>query len=212
MRALLTFTVVLACVAVVTGQHAKAPAGEAAGPDRAVSVLIPMGDSGVTGVVYFTKEGKSVHVSGTVTGLKPGEHGFHVHQFGDVTSTDGLSAGGHFNPENKMHGKPDDKERHVGDLGNITAGADGVAKIDIKDSMLELEGRTRSSDADSWSMRIRISSPNRSATPAAAWRWARLGLPRPRKGSPTIDTVRTRCGVVRRTWKQQDNQPQGRYR
>ncbi|HVU86975.1 MAG TPA: superoxide dismutase family protein [Pirellulales bacterium] len=140
MRVLLSLTFVLACVAVVTGQHAKAPAGEAAGPDRAVSVLIPMGDSGVTGVVYFTKEGKSVHVSGTVTGLKPGEHGFHVHQFGDVTSTDGMSAGGHFNPENKMHGKPGDKERHVGDLGNITAGADGVAKIDIKDSMLELEG------------------------------------------------------------------------
>jgi Cu-Zn family superoxide dismutase len=140
MRALLTFTVLLACVAVVTAQHAKAPAGAAAGPDRAVSVLIPMGDSGVKGVVHFTKEGKSVHVSGTITGLKPGEHGFHVHQFGDVTSTDGLSAGGHYNPEDKMHGKPDDKERHVGDLGNIKAGEDGVAKIDIKDSMLELEG------------------------------------------------------------------------
>jgi Cu-Zn family superoxide dismutase len=139
MRALLTFSVLLACVAVVTAQHAKA-SGEAAGPDRAVSVLIPMGDSGVKGVVYFTKEGKSVHVSGTISGLKPGEHGFHVHQFGDVTSTDGTSAGGHYNPENKMHGKPDDKERHVGDLGNIKAGEDGVAKIDIKDSMLELEG------------------------------------------------------------------------
>ncbi|MES1213797.1 MAG: superoxide dismutase family protein [Singulisphaera sp.] len=138
----LTLSATLLACAVVAAEQAKSTAGhgEAAGPDRAVAVLLPTGDSGVTGVVYFAKEGKSVHVSGKVAGLKPGQHGFHVHQFGDVTSTDGMSAGGHFNPDNKMHGKPDDKERHVGDLGNITAGDDGVANIDIKDSMLELDG------------------------------------------------------------------------
>jgi len=118
-----------------------APVDAPPGPEKAVAVLIPAGESGVSGTVYFTKVGDAVHVTGKVTGLKPGEHGFHVHQFGDVTGTkDGLTTGGHFNPESKPHGKPDDKERHVGDLGNIKAGDDGVAEIDIKDSMLELAG------------------------------------------------------------------------
>ena len=143
-RVLLTgFAIVLGTAWIFTADQASAQPGHgaAAEVDRAVAVLLATGDSGVNGVVYFTREGKSVHVSGKVMGLKPGEHGFHVHQFGDVTGmTDGMSAGGHFNPENKPHGKPADKERHVGDLGNITAGEDGVATIDIKDSMLELHG------------------------------------------------------------------------
>ena len=118
-----------------------APAAATAGPEKAVAVLVAAGDSGVSGVVYFTKEADAVHVTGKVTGLKPGEHGFHVHQYGDVTGIkDGLTTGGHFNPEGKDHGKPEDKVRHVGDLGNIKADDKGVAEIDIKDSMLELAG------------------------------------------------------------------------
>jgi Cu-Zn family superoxide dismutase len=120
---------------------AAAPAAPTAGPVKAVAVLMPAGDSGVSCVVYFTKEGDAVHVTGKVSGLKPGEHGFHVHQFGDVTGIkDGLTTGGHYNPEGKDHGKPEDKDRHVGDLGNIKADDKGVAQIDVKDSMLELSG------------------------------------------------------------------------
>lgn len=50
------------------------------------------------------------------------------------------SAGPHFNPHGKEHGGPDAVIRHAGDLGNVTADASGVAKVDIIDKMISLSG------------------------------------------------------------------------
>ena len=80
-------------------------------------------------------------LSGSISGLAPGQHGFHVHQFGD--NTDGCtSAGPHYNPDKAEHGAPTDPkgERHAGDLGNVEAGADGVANLCITDSLFSLSG------------------------------------------------------------------------
>ena len=50
------------------------------------------------------------------------------------------SAGPHYNPFGKNHGAPEDEERHVGDLGNIEAGADGVSEGTIVDRLIKLSG------------------------------------------------------------------------
>jgi Cu-Zn family superoxide dismutase len=64
---------------------------------------------------------------GRVSGLKPNqEHGFHVHEKGDCSSGDGMSAGGHFNPTGKPHGRPG-AEHHAGDLPALKADASGRA-------------------------------------------------------------------------------------
>ncbi|XP_055383638.1 superoxide dismutase [Cu-Zn] [Condylostylus longicornis] len=101
------------------------------------AVCVVAGDA--NGHVFFEQNGDKVHVTGELKGLKPGQHGFHVHEFGD--NTNGCtSAGAHFNPHGKTHGAPTAEERHVGDLGNVTAGDDGIAKIDISDKLISLSG------------------------------------------------------------------------
>ena len=73
-------------------------------PTKAIAVLHPTAGNNVTGLVTFTKSGDEVKVVADVNGLTPGKHGFHIHEFGDCSSSDGSSAGGHFNPTHKQHG------------------------------------------------------------------------------------------------------------
>lgn len=107
----------------------------------AKAVCVFKGEAGVSGTVFFQQEGDSVKLTGELTGLGEGLHGFHVHEFGDNTNGC-VSAGPHFNLDKCEHGAPEDGKgaRHTGDLGNVTAGGDGVAKIDISDSFISLSG------------------------------------------------------------------------
>jgi len=111
------------------------------GVQEARAALVAIGESGVSGSVTFTAASDGGQVTGRITGLAPGQHGFHVHQYGDVSDTqDGLSAGGHFAPDGNPHGMPGDAKRHVGDLGNIQADAGGVAELDFRDPVIRLSG------------------------------------------------------------------------
>lgn len=106
-------------------------------PTAAVAVLASTSGSDVKGVIMLKQEDGYVHLTGKVINLEPGEHGFHIHEFGDLTKADGTAAGGHFNPDGHEHGAPG-AESHAGDLGNITADDSGVAKIDTKAEGLKL--------------------------------------------------------------------------
>ncbi|MEX0725307.1 MAG: superoxide dismutase family protein [Planctomycetaceae bacterium] len=100
-------------------------------PKAAVVVLQPTEGYEVQGTLTLSHEKNGVRIRGRVTGLTPGEHGFHIHEFGDLRAPDGTSAGGHFDTRGHKHGGPEDAERHAGDLGNITADDDGVADVDM---------------------------------------------------------------------------------
>lgn len=109
--------------------------------EHAIAVMIPIGESGVNGTVHFRKRGDRVLIEGKVAGLEPGQHGFHVHQYGDLSDRkSGKSAGDHFNPTGDPHGRHEDAKRHFGDLGNIEAGPNGEAIVKIEDDRLDLEG------------------------------------------------------------------------
>lgn len=135
------FPAVFAVILLVFGAWISNPPGVAAADvNEAVAVLHPTEGSNVKGEVHFTETGSGVKVVADVQGLSPGKHGFHIHEYGDCTAPDAKSAGGHFNPFDKPHGGPEDEERHVGDLGNITAGEDGNASYERVDSHLKLSG------------------------------------------------------------------------
>ncbi len=109
-------------------------------PTKAIAVLHPTKGSSVEGIVTFTKSGEGVKVVADVTGLTPGKHGFHIHEFGDCSSPDGKAAGGHFNPEKHPHAGPDAALRHAGDLGNIEADSSGKAHLELTDKMMKMSG------------------------------------------------------------------------
>ena len=108
---------------------------------QAICVIRPIGSSGVSGTLHLVKRGDVIEIRGQIEGLTPGKHGFHIHEFGDLSdATTGKSAGGHFNPTNQPHGTQDASQRHVGDLGNIEAGKDGNAVVNIRDSVIQFSG------------------------------------------------------------------------
>jgi len=112
----------------------------AGGVHKAICVLYPTQGNNVSGTITFTQTATGVQVVADLKGLTAGKHGFHIHEFGDCNSTDGTSAGGHFNPMNKPHGGPMDMNRHEGDMGNIVADESGNAHLDYTDKMLKLSG------------------------------------------------------------------------
>jgi Cu-Zn family superoxide dismutase len=107
---------------------------------KTIAVLNSASGSNVAGTVTFTASGDNVKVVAEITGLTPGKHGFHIHEFGDCSDPKAASAGGHFNPAHKQHGAPDSSERHAGDLGNIEADASGKAHLEMTDSVMKLNG------------------------------------------------------------------------
>jgi superoxide dismutase, Cu-Zn family len=108
---------------------------------RAVAVLHPTKGNSASGIVRFEGVMEGIHVVADLTGLTPGKHGFHIHEYGDCSAEDGTSAGGHFNPEKMPHSSPSSKERHAGDLGNIEADKDGKAHLDYVDTMISFNGK-----------------------------------------------------------------------
>jgi len=115
--------------------------------EHLVAVVHPIGadpgstiENNIRGVVYFDQTENGVSVKATFTGLEPGPHGFHIHQFGNCAGEDGSAAGGHYNPTNNDHGERTQDNRHMGDLGNVMANEDGNATVEFIDSKLELNG------------------------------------------------------------------------
>ena len=98
---------------------------------QAIANLASASGSLVSGRLTLSTAPGGVRVRGDIGGLRPGSlHGFHVHENGDCSAVDAASVGGHFNPENKPHGRAGQGAHHAGDADNLIADAGGVAHVD----------------------------------------------------------------------------------
>lgn len=94
--------------------------------------LEPKSNSNVTGTAVFSEKNGVVTLTTKIAGLHKGIHAIHIHEKADCSSADASSAGGHWNPTFKKHGKWTDAEHHKGDIGNITADELGIATLTFK--------------------------------------------------------------------------------
>ncbi len=144
---LLSLAVTLAgCESMPMNHHAAMWSGVT----KAVAVLHSPdpANAAVTGVIRFEQVGDKVHVTGDIHGLAVNSvHGFHIHDFGDVSPSegnkfDGLNTGGHYNPEGAahQHAGMDSEMRHAGDMGNVTADASGNVHLDLTVDNISIAG------------------------------------------------------------------------
>jgi Cu-Zn family superoxide dismutase len=136
--ALLLTSVLLILTATFYHSNSSIQSVEAAGKKastaaaaKAQTSLESRSGSTLTGKATFVEKAGGVEVTVEISGAKPGLHGIHLHANGDCSAPDAASAGGHFNPDSTNHGAPNADPHHAGDLGNITAGANGKGKLKL---------------------------------------------------------------------------------
>jgi superoxide dismutase, Cu-Zn family len=83
------------------------------------------------GVATLTDTAGAARLDLSVSQLSPGHHGLHFHAVGVCTPPDFKSAGAHFNPTDKRHGRLNPEGPHLGDLPNLNVSADGSADTSI---------------------------------------------------------------------------------
>lgn len=105
---------------------------------QAIAVINPASGSEVIGMATFTQIGQTVMLHIEIKNASPGQHAVHIHEKGDCSSPDGKSAGGHWNPTNVSHGKWGEGEFHLGDIGNIDVGEDGIGVIELSTELWEI--------------------------------------------------------------------------
>lgn len=98
----------------------------------ATVVVAPASGSLVSGKLEVTPTSDGVRLTGELGGLtRGGTHAIHIHEKGDCSAADATSAGGHFNPAGQPHGRAGSGAHHGGDMDNLVADADGVARVDV---------------------------------------------------------------------------------
>src|SRR5215468_11919821 len=131
-------TMAQSTVAVVVSGLIAMSLVSAAQAQTATATLASTAGNTAAGSVTFTQNGDKVTVNAKLTGLAPGGHGFHIHEKGDCSAPDAMSAGGHFNPMGKPHAHPSVADRHTGDMPMLVADSSGNATLTAELTLMRI--------------------------------------------------------------------------
>lgn len=99
-------------------------------PTASVTLLDQSGTN--LGTLTLTEMDGGIHISGELSGVPNGEHGFHIHETGVCDASAKFeSAGAHFEPGDNKHGSENPEGPHAGDLTNVDADDNGMATVEI---------------------------------------------------------------------------------
>jgi Cu-Zn family superoxide dismutase len=146
MKKILGFLLVLGAASLIGGCGSQEPASEDAAAASAESirrldtVLKSKSGSELTGIAMFIQDSAGVSLQLNVENSPPGEHAVHIHEIGDCSADDASSAGGHWNPTAEDHGQWGEAPHHLGDIGNITVGEDGMGALSLTTDRWTLGG------------------------------------------------------------------------
>lgn len=149
---------VAGCATTNSGSTAAAPTA---------SAMLAAGDGSPRGEAMVTQDADGLRVVVKAQGLTPGTHAVHIHTTGQCVGPDFTSAGGHWNPTGRKHGKDNPMGMHMGDMPNMLAGPDGTGQIEyqIKGGTIS-EGATPLLDADGAAVVIHAQADDNKSDPA----------------------------------------------
>ena len=114
-----------------------------------ISFALTGGDGASLGSVTLAEDPAGLTINVSASGMPPGAHGIHLHEKGLCEGPKFESAGAHWNPGNKQHGRDNPAGAHLGDLANLDVGANGTASVSIPiEGAMMKSGANMLADAD----------------------------------------------------------------
>lgn len=118
-------------------------------PSLMLSTRLLTAEGNSLGEVELLQFADGVQLIARIKGLPAGSYAMHLHAVGRCVAPDFASAGPHFNPEGRQHGRDNPMGAHAGDLPNLTVDADGNGALDVRVAGLRLkDGAAPLLDAD----------------------------------------------------------------
>ena len=132
-------------------------ANERASAERAATPRLIDANGQEIGRVFMSEDAAGVTLRVIAEGLPEGKHGVHLHEKG-ICEPPFATAGAHWNPTSKKHGRDNANGAHLGDLDNLDAKAGSGSEMTVTIPGVTIRGdegdKIKLADADGTSLVI----------------------------------------------------------